>query len=102
MQASLKPTPPCRPDVSAIEILKNLAAAMEKDCSSLILYENVITATESHPVVTASDLTMMASFSAVERTHDMWEALLRAAGLKIANVYTDPGSIESVFEAELL
>ena len=89
------------PDEKAVEILKNLTAVMTRGYSKVLLHEMVINAKDPHPQTTSSDLTMMMTFSAVERTEADWDALLGRAGLKTVHVWKTPASMESVIEAEL-
>lgn len=89
------------PDVKAVEILKNLSASMEKNYSRILLHENVITPEHAHPRASLSDIVMMMSFSAVERTEEMWHELVSQAGLKISKIWTAPESVESIIEIEL-
>lgn len=74
---------------------------MQTGYSKVLLHESVITAVHPHPQTTASDLTMMMTMSAVERTEGMWKDLLASAGLKMVKVWSTPAAIESIIEAEL-
>ena len=88
------------PDDKALQILKHLAEAMEPGYSSVLLHESVISAFRADPRVCTSDLTMMMSFSAAERTEVMWKGLIESAGLKLVKTWAQPTSPESILELE--
>lgn len=75
---------------------------MERGYSKLILHEKVISDQHPTPDVTSMDLTMMATFSATERTQSMWGEMLAAAGMKINRIYTSPALFDAIIEAELV
>lgn len=89
------------PDSECIKILGNLAAAMEKGYSRILIHEIVVKLDDVSRHETFSDLTMMVCLSAVERTEVMWKDLVEKSGLKITKIWTSPESIESVIECEL-
>ncbi|KAL9089186.1 MAG: hypothetical protein Q9159_002657 [Coniocarpon cinnabarinum] len=89
------------PDDKASDILRNLHSAVERGRSSVLLYETVMTSTESELIKTASDLTMMCLLGAVERTEEMWKKVVEAAGFKIKKIWSNVGSMESVIELTL-
>lgn len=89
------------PDDKSVEILKNLAAAAEKDYSSILLHEAVLTDHSQNLLANASDLTMMAFFSSGERSAGKFEELAGAAGLKVKKVWTSPMSYEGIVECEV-
>lgn len=82
-------------------ILDHLAAAMKKGYSKLLMNESVVGNTNPHPQSTGLDLTMMAILAAKERSESDFEKLLKGSGLKLTGVYTMPGSVEALVEAEL-
>ena len=73
---------------------------MTKECSTLLLSENVIPATGCHPHLSALDLTMMTLFGSQERTEEHWEELLESEGLKLVKVHSIPSCLKSVLEVE--
>lgn len=89
------------PDVKAVEILKNLGAALTKGYSRILLHEIVIPATGASIRQAASDMTMMMCLSSGERTEAQWRALVDQAGLMISKIYSTPESSESIIEIQL-
>ena len=85
-----------------MRVLHNFAEAMERGYSRLILHEKVISDERPTADVTSIDLTMMAMFSATERTESDWKRLLAAAGMKIIHVFRSPVLYEAIIEAELM
>ncbi|KFY81900.1 hypothetical protein V500_10979 [Pseudogymnoascus sp. VKM F-4518 (FW-2643)] len=89
------------PDDSATMILKNVASAMEKGYSKLLIHESLISRVNPLARVTVSDITMMACLAAKERTEIEWGEVIRNSGLRIVKIWRPPQSVESVIEAEL-
>lgn len=89
------------PDDKAVDILRNVASAMEKGYSRILLHEIVIEDQNAHPRATLSDLLMMMIFSAGERSEREWRSIISRAGLKITKIWCIPESVESVIEIEL-
>ncbi|KAB5585700.1 S-adenosyl-L-methionine-dependent methyltransferase [Coniochaeta sp. 2T2.1] len=89
------------PDASAADILRKLAASMEKGYSKVLIHESLVSKEKPMSRVTVSDITMMAFASAAERTEDQWTALVESAGLKVVKIWRPVYSVESVIEAEL-
>ena len=88
-------------DDLAIKILKNVAEAMEKGYSKLLIHESLISSITPHARVTTSDLTMMACLSAKERTEAEWRTIVEEAGLKVVKIWRPAQSVESIIEVEL-
>ena len=88
-------------DDLAKNILDNVANAMEKGYSRLLIHESLISSVKPLARVTTSDLTMMACLSAKERTEGEWGQLIRNSGLRVVKIWRPPQSVESVIEAEL-
>ncbi|KAI0840148.1 S-adenosyl-L-methionine-dependent methyltransferase [Hypoxylon sp. FL0890] len=89
-------------DEHAISILKNIAGAMEKGYSKLLIHECMINNIKPSPRTTTSDLTMLACMTAAERTVKEWHDLIAAAGLKVVKIWKLPTAVEGVIEAELV
>ncbi|KAI9720920.1 MAG: hypothetical protein M1828_005490 [Chrysothrix sp. TS-e1954] len=89
------------PDAQCKTILDNLASAMTKGYSKVLANESVVGNHKPHPQSTALDLTMMSFLAAKERTTSDFEELLAGSGLKLTGVYTMPGAVEGIVEAEL-
>ena len=88
-------------DDLAVKILKNVAGAMEKGYSKLLVHESLISSVKPHARVTTSDLTMMACLAAKERTEAEWRGIFEEAGLGVVKIWRPAQSVESVIEAEL-
>ncbi|KAJ5833105.1 O-methyltransferase [Penicillium riverlandense] len=88
-------------DEDGIMILKNLAPALEKGYSRVLLNEIVVSEEKPTLAATSMDMMMLAHFAVRERTEAEWRTILAAAGLKVVNIYTYPGVAESLIEAEL-
>ncbi|KAJ4156248.1 hypothetical protein NW754_007872 [Fusarium falciforme] len=89
-------------DPQALKILKNLAAAMEKGYSKLLIHESLISRLKPSPRVTTSDITVMACLGSKERTEIEWRRLVERAGLRVVKIWRQPHSVESIIEAELV
>lgn len=89
------------PDHSATKILENVAGAMEKGYSKLLIHESLISRVKPLARVTTSDITMMACLAAKERTESEWDQVIRNSGLRIEKIWRPPQSVESVIEAVL-
>jgi hypothetical protein len=89
-------------DEKAIAILKNVAAAMEKGYSKLLIHESLISAVKPLARVTTSDITMMACLSAQERDEGEWRSLIERAGLRVVKIWRPAQSVESVIETEVV
>lgn len=88
-------------DDRAVAILENVAKAMEKGYSRLLIHESLISAVKPSARVTTSDITMMASLSAKERDEGEWRSLIERAGLRVVKVWRPAQSVESVIETEV-
>jgi hypothetical protein len=88
-------------DAKAADILANIAAAMEKGYSRLLIHESLVSKVQPLARVTTSDITMMACLSAKERTEADWHNLIANNGLKVVKVWRAVQSVESIIEAEL-
>ncbi|OTA92287.1 hypothetical protein M434DRAFT_74802 [Hypoxylon sp. CO27-5] len=89
-------------DEQAIAILKNIADAMEKGYSKLLVHESMIDDIRPSPRATTSDLTMLACVTAAERTVGEWYGLIASAGLKVVKIWKSTKAIDGVIEAELV
>jgi hypothetical protein len=89
------------PDADCVKIFQNVAAAMEKGYSKLLIYEIVLPAKGSTSLMTTLDLQLMNICSGLERTEEHWKALLEKVGLRIVGISRHIRAVESVIEAEL-
>ncbi|KAI1407450.1 S-adenosyl-L-methionine-dependent methyltransferase [Hypoxylon sp. FL1857] len=89
------------PDKQAVAIMKNVADAMEKGYSKLLIHESMVDNVKPSLRTTTSDLTMLASVTTAERTVKEWHDLIAAAGLKVVEIWKLPTAIDGVIETEL-
>ncbi|KAK7735620.1 hypothetical protein SLS53_007360 [Cytospora paraplurivora] len=88
-------------DAASVTILKQLAAAMDRDLPSRVVIAEQILPTRGVSAQSAwVDLTMM-TMTGMERTEGQWEELLARAGLRIERVYRAPGTTFAAIEAVL-
>lgn len=88
-------------DDSSVAILKQLAAAMDRDLPSrVVVAEQVLPASGVSSQSAHIDMTMM-TFTGMERTERQWEELLARAGLRIERFYSAPGTPFGAIEAVL-
>ncbi|KAB8232372.1 O-methyltransferase-domain-containing protein [Aspergillus alliaceus] len=88
------------PQGSVIQILSNVAAAMEPKKSRLLIEEIIVP--EEKPGIEEGwmDLIMM-NLGAKQRTLKEWETVVDMAGLKLQKVYQIPGNCHGLLEAVL-
>lgn len=89
------------PDDKAGQILHQVAAAMEKGYSKLLIYDILISDRKPSVAAVMADISMMRQFSAKERSRSELVALLESSGLKLVTVWADAKTADSVVEAEL-
>ncbi|KXH26772.1 O-methyltransferase [Colletotrichum salicis] len=89
------------PDATAVDILKNIAGAMERGYSRLLIHESLISERAPLSKVTATDMIMMAGLASAERTEEQWRELIAAAGLRVVKIWRPVQAVESVIETEL-
>lgn len=96
------------PDTEAVNILRNIIAAMSKPNSRLLIMDTVLPVPGSVPVsverlVRVRDLTMMQAFNSKERELEDWMSLFAATDerLRLVNVVQPFGSDMSVLELAL-
>ncbi|MGI4814608.1 MAG: methyltransferase, partial [Janthinobacterium lividum] len=82
-------------------ILRQIAGAMERGYSRVLVNELVIPSTEAAWSATSMDWLMMALGAVKERTETEWRALIEGAGLKVTGIWTVEQGTESLIEAEL-
>ncbi|KAL1990546.1 hypothetical protein VTN49DRAFT_6385 [Thermomyces lanuginosus] len=83
------------------KILENLAPAMKRGFSKLLINEIVISDTGASWESTCTDISMMCLVASQERTATQWQELLESTGFKITNIWTDMRSAESLIECDL-
>jgi len=86
-------------DARCTQILHNTVEAMEKDYSTLLIDQYVLSATGADLRAAEMDILMWLHTSGIQRTLPMWEALLGGVGLEVVKVWNAGGGGESVIEA---
>lgn len=89
------------PDKECQTILKQVAAAMTKDYSKILLNEVVIPDYGPSERFSAVDLVMLGLSGGMERTEAQWRDLAASAGLRVDRIWTLDDSTESVIEVVL-
>ena len=90
-------------DESGLQILKNIAAAMTKGYSKLILNERIPPDIGCSLVDATADIQMMLNFAGIERTRSQWRDLLERAGFQNVKFSLPPDSLTplGIVEASL-
>ncbi|KAF2642009.1 S-adenosyl-L-methionine-dependent methyltransferase [Massarina eburnea CBS 473.64] len=89
------------PNEKCVEIMKQLAAAMEKGYSKLLIFEWILPAKGVPLYPALLDVNMLTLLNGRERTEDEWSNLLTQAGLKIVKVRKVSDEAEGLMEVEL-
>ncbi|PQE19000.1 O-methyltransferase protein [Rutstroemia sp. NJR-2017a WRK4] len=88
------------PDNDCVQILSNIAAAMERGTSRLLIAEIVVPPGGADVEAAWMDLTML-MFAGKERSEAQWGELLERSGLSLVRVHLAEGTNFSVVEAVL-
>lgn len=88
-------------DTDSRKILGNLAAAMKKGYSKLIIAEFVLPDKDCPLLPAQWDWEMMVFCNSMERSRAHWQQLLESAGFKVLNFYYPPGDGQAIIETEL-
>ena len=78
-------------DEKCIQILKNVARAMRKGYSTLIIEDFILPEMGCHALPAVWDLVMMGFLASMERTRTQWLQVLEPAGFKVEGFYPPPG-----------
>lgn len=91
------------PDEAAKTILKQVAGAMEKGYSKLIIWDQVVPDKGADPIITAQDWVMMTFLSGCERTESQWRSSIESpeTGLKVTGIWYYTQYDQAIIEAEL-
>lgn len=89
------------PDKECRVILQQLAAAMRRGYSKILLDEFVVPEDRISEFQNSCDLVMMAMSGGMERTKKQWEDLIGSAGLRIEKIWTLNDQTPSVMEVVL-
>ena len=88
-------------DASCLTILKNVASAMEKGYSKLLINELIVPDKGASWSITSMDWLMLALGAVKEHTEKNWRDMVEEAGLKITGIWTVEQGTESLIECEL-
>ncbi|GKZ34627.1 hypothetical protein AbraIFM66950_004941 [Aspergillus brasiliensis] len=88
------------PDSECQKILSNLAAAMDKEKSRVLITEYIVPEVGGSMFEAWMDQTMM-TLGGLERTEKDWAHLLDISGLELVKVWRAPGVLVGVVEARL-
>ncbi|KAI1267082.1 S-adenosyl-L-methionine-dependent methyltransferase [Xylariaceae sp. FL1019] len=89
------------PDVTATKILETVRDAMEPGYSRILLHEVLVPENKASLTVATLDVTMMALFSALERSEKQWYQLIDGVeGLRIVKIWKARHAVESLIEIE--
>ncbi|KAK4542160.1 hypothetical protein LTR36_007007 [Oleoguttula mirabilis] len=89
-------------DVKCSQILGNIAAAMDKSYSTLLIDQYVLPAVGADLRAAEMDILMWLHTSGLQRTASMWEQLLSGVGLRVVKIWDGQTGMESVIEVEKL
>ncbi|KAJ4386459.1 hypothetical protein N0V93_009355 [Gnomoniopsis smithogilvyi] len=90
------------PDEKAEKILRQVAAAMEKGYSKLLIYDIVLSDRKPTIAAVMADISMMRQFSSKERSESEFRELLESTGMKVVKIWADPRAVDCIVEAELV
>ena len=74
---------------------------MEPGYSRLLINDNILSSKSPDLQVVTVDLIMMVKVAAGERTDVMTYHLLKSVGFKVVKMWTAPGAVTSIIEAEV-
>ncbi|KAK0302549.1 hypothetical protein LTR01_008685 [Friedmanniomyces endolithicus] len=89
-------------DAKATSILQNVAAAMDKDYSTLLIDQYVLPPTGADLRAAEMDILMLLHTSGLQRTLPMWKTLFSSAGLELVKNWCSDSSGETVLEVKKL
>lgn len=89
------------PDDACVKIMKQIADAMERGYSKLLIFEWILPAKGVPLYPALLDINMMALLNGKERTESEWLKLLKEAGLKVVKFHQAGPEAEGLIEAEL-
>ena len=75
---------------------------MDREHSTLLIYDYVVPETGASVRAAAVDLQMMCLCAGMERMERQWRSILQASGLELVQVWSSQMEIESVIEAKLI
>ena len=82
-------------------ILAQIAPAMNRGYSKIIVNDVVLPDQGASLVATQLDIVMMAINAGFERSESQWRKMVDSAGLQITKIWTDDPEAESIIEIEL-
>ncbi|KAK0301696.1 hypothetical protein LTR82_018161 [Friedmanniomyces endolithicus] len=89
-------------DAISTSMLRNVAAAMDKDYSTLLIDQYVLPPTGADLRAAEMDILMLLHTSGLQRTLPMWKTLFSSAGLELVKNWCSDSSGESVLEVKKL
>ncbi|KAM0804919.1 O-methyltransferase-domain-containing protein [Usnea florida] len=89
------------PDEKCVEILRNVASAMDPEYSTLLIDDYVLPSKDAQLRSAIADVHMMIMFNSSERTSRQYECLLHDAGLQIVAIFPAGVNEESIIEAKV-
>ena len=89
-------------DAECMKILRWLRLAMSPNYSKLLINQRVVPAQGATSFMTHQDLNMMSVYARIERTEQLWQDLLKNAGLRIEKIWRPDDAVsECLIEAML-
>lgn len=87
-------------DEKCTQILRNIADAMDREYSTLLIDQYVLSSTQAGLRADEMDILMLLHTSGLQRTVPMWKKLFAGAGLELVKIWSATGSHESVIEVK--
>ena len=75
------------PKKQAVQLLSQIAEAMEPGRSHLHIEDHVVEVENVHNTPAAADILLMLMLNGIERSLDPWKVLLRASGLSMVKTW---------------
>ena len=88
------------PDKPCQKILSNVAKAMTKGHSKILIEDMVLPDAGADWIGASSDLLMLMMLDGAERTTHHWESIIGSAGMKINKIWRGPPTQEAIIEVE--
>ena len=88
-------------DTDCRKILSNLAPAMKKGYSKLIIEEMILDDTDCAMLQAMWDWEMMVFCNSMERAKGQWQSMLESVGFKVVKFWQPPGDGTGIIEADL-
>jgi len=89
-------------DEQCLRILKNVAAAMKKGYSQLVINDFILPEEKCPELSARWDMAMMAAMAGAERSETQWRSLLDRAGFCVEGLYQPPGDGQGIILSSLV